>query len=206
MAEEAVAEATQETKQAADETVTDAAVTEETTLATGEAPKEDGGTLVSDAPEATVEISLEMPEDALLDADAQTAVIDFATEHKLNNEQAQAIAERDNQALLNQADDLIEGAKQLREDWRKETESDPEIGGSQMSETTGLAKQGLSQVEGGVELAKLLNETGYGNHKSVVKFLRGVGKMFSNDNLPDGKEVSGEKSIEDLFYNNTTEE
>ena len=206
MAEEAVAEAAQDTTVVADGTVTDAAAIEESTLATGAKPKGDGGTVVTDAPDATVEYELKLPEDSLLDADAQADVISFATEHKLSNEQAQAIAERDNQVLLGRADELIESANQLRENWRKDTEADQEIGGSRLPETVGLAKQGLSQVEGGVELAKLLNETGYGNHPVVVKYLRNVGKGYSNDNLPDGREAAEPKTIEDLFYGETTEE
>jgi len=206
MAEEAVAEAAQDTTVVADETVTDATATEESTLATGEEATDDGGTVVTDAAEADVTYELNLPDDALLDADAQAAVIDFATEQKLSSEQAQAMAARENQALLNQEEALAETVEQLRTDWRNETIKDQEIGGDHLTETQGFAKQALNQIEGGSELAKLLNESGYGNHVAVVKFLRGVGKTLQNDSFPDGKEATAEKTIEQLFYDNTTEE
>ena len=79
---------------------------------------------------------------------------------------------------------------QVRADWAKEAQADPEIGGKNWTETTRLAARALdhygapSEIKDGKETNEfrvLLNESGLGNHPVMIRMFRSIGADLSED-------------------------
>lgn len=83
-----------------------------------------------------------------------------------------------------------EGLTKTRNDavvrWKQETENDAEFGGHNLTGNLRLVHKALEGERGQV-LAKLLKDTGFGNHKAVLAYLAEVGKS----RMPDTKFVTG---------------
>lgn len=87
--------------------------------------------------------------------------------------------------------------------WATETENDPEIGGAKLQENLGIVDRALKAYDGDGKLRELLNVSGMGNRREVVKFLMQVGKTVSEDQFPGGKPPGGNDNIKDLFFSNS---
>lgn len=99
------------------------------------------------------------------------------------------------QGLLDKVIPILEGrqaelAKEMRDGWRSELESDKDVGGSKLSQTRELAAKTLDTL-GTPELRQLLNDTGIGEHKAVAAFLRRVGEALSEDRFVAGRPAPG---------------
>lgn len=64
--------------------------------------------------------------------------------------------------------------------WRAESEADKEIGGPNYNENVGVAKKALKKF-GGDEVLEVLEKTGLGNHKAIIRTFLRVGKAMSDD-------------------------
>lgn len=78
---------------------------------------------------------------------------------------------------------LADAGAQQKNEWLTATKADPDIGGGKLDETLHLAAKALDHfghVEGS-DFRKLLTETGFGNHPEMVRLMRSVGEMLSED-------------------------
>jgi hypothetical protein len=85
--------------------------------------------------------------------------------------------------------------------WAEEARADKEIGGANFDATLKDGQRALRKL-GNPDLVKLLNESGLGNHKEVIRFFAKVGKFVKEDGLPGG-EGSGtgeKKDLADVLY------
>jgi len=78
---------------------------------------------------------------------------------------------------------LADQGAQQKAEWLTATKADPDIGGGKLDETLHLAAKALDHFgfAEGSDFRKLLTETGFGNHPDMVRVMRGVGEMLSED-------------------------
>lgn len=146
-----------------------------------EAPK-------ADEPEHVVPEKYELSVEGLeLDTAAIEAAEPVFKELNLSNDQANKLMpvaaefrDKVTAATLQQLAD--QGAAQKAE-WLNATKADPKIGGGKLDETLHLAAKALDHLghAEGSDFRKLLTETGFGNHPEMVRMMRAVGEMISED-------------------------
>lgn len=140
---------------------------------------------------------LKLPENLVVDPEDLGAFEEMAKAGKLSNEEAQKVLEEQvaRQTKLTEA---------KSERWRKETESDPEIGGEKLGENVEFAKRAISKFFG-PDLAKELERTGYGNRLTIVKGFAQIGRLLGEDTfVPAGKAPAKEVSIAEKFYGSSS--
>lgn len=148
--------------------------------------------------------SLKMPEGSDENASGIESVTKFATEHKLTNEEAQAVLERDN--TLKAA--IIEGQKQelvtAQQNWIAQGKADAEIGGEKWDESVALAKRAVDKL-GTPEFKQALNESGLGNHPELLRVFVRAAKLMQDDTLilAGSQSPKNEMSMADKFYDNS---
>ena len=69
--------------------------------------------------------------------------------------------------------------------WAEQTRNDKELGGANLPQTLGVARQALQQFAS-PELNQLLKDSGIGNHPEMVRFAYKIGKAISNDAVVTG--------------------
>ncbi len=163
----------------------------------GTKPKAEGegtGTKVEDGtqtlpPKAPEKYSLQRPEDELY-TDADIARIEaLARALDLPNDAAQRVLDM-------QTADL----KSLRASYLTELKADPDLGGGKLSESIDLARRGIKSLlsESPADeqdwFNNMLEMSGGGNHKALVRIFVRVGKMMKEDNVDSGGK-SGSKEI-----------
>ncbi len=122
-----------------------------------------------------------------------------AKELNLSQEGAQKLVDlqlKHMEALTKQMQDTFQ---QIKKDWKDDT-----IKTLGATAKTDLVKAGRAiEKLGTPELRAMLNETGVGNRKELVKFFVEVGKLVSEDVPVDGKNRTTQKSDAELFYGDT---
>lgn len=73
-------------------------------------------------------------------------------------------------------------------DWRKQTETDKEIGGPALAENLSFAARAIDTFA--PELREVFDQTGMGNHPALVKAFIRIGKAISEDQLVGGARQS----------------
>lgn len=144
---------------------------------------------------------LKLPEGSQLDAAHVEKVSSFAKEHKLSNEEAQAIIDRDNANIASYADGQNAKLKERQEAWKTESSTDKEYGGEAFAQNAELAKRVIQRF-GSDALKTALNDTGLGNHPELLRVFVRIGKAMSEDQLvlPKNEAGGGKKSMEEVFY------
>ena len=125
----------------------------------------------------------------------------LAKEFNLPQDAAQKLADlgvKHGQTLAQQQVDALQTA---RETWAKEVKADVEIGGEKFEASMVAAKKAVDTFAD-AELKKLLNETGLGNHPSMVRVFAKIGQAISNDRFVGGRgaQSSTQKSLADKLY------
>ena len=145
--------------------------------------------------------------------DLDPAAIEEATpifkEAGLTNEQAQKImpaAAKFRDSVANQTlQQLVDAGAKQKSDWADATKADPDIGGAKLEETLHLSAKALDALgyPEGSEFRKVLTETGFGNHPEMVRMMRKIGEMASEDGFPrSGADPATPLSVEKRMYPN----
>jgi hypothetical protein len=179
-----------------------------------EAPKTDqageGKATESKAPEGKTEgvpekYDLKIPEGSLLEASAVEKIAAYAKEQGLSQKQAEALLERENQAVADFAQGQTKQLEQKREEWLKTAQVDPEFGGTEFPKNVEIAKRVINRF-GSDSFKAALNESGLGNHPELVRFCWRLGKAMTDDELiVPGAQGSGKRPIEEIFYGNSNQ-
>jgi hypothetical protein len=82
---------------------------------------------------------------------------------------------------------------EAREHWAQEARNDREFGGESLNGNLAVAKRAMDTF-GTPELAKLLNESGLGNHPEVIRVFYRAGKAISEDGFVTGRGVGNYSS------------
>jgi hypothetical protein len=77
--------------------------------------------------------------------------------------------------------------EQVRADWANESQTDEEFGGEALNENLNVAKQALDAF-GTDAFKSLLQETGFGNHPEIIRFMYRAGKAISEDSYVGNSE------------------
>lgn len=150
------------------------------------------------------EFKLELSEESILEQALGKEVLKeveaFAKENGLSNEAAQAMLKREEAMLQKLQDANAEAFDNRVESWRQDVLADKQLGGENFEKTKLDAQKAVKHF-GDEDFIKILNETGYGNNPSVVRFLANIGALMQNDSLiASGKEQPGEKPLHEYFY------
>ena len=142
-----------------------------------------------------------------LDSEVLTAFGDVAKELDLPQEDAQKVLDKVAPVIQERQAKMLE---QVRADWASESQSDEEFGGEALTENLNVAKQALDAF-GTDAFKSLLQETGFGNHPEIIRFMYRAGKALSEDSYignsegADSLRTSGPKdfnAIANSLYTN----
>lgn len=159
--------------------------------------KEDEG-----APE---KYDLKLAEDSILDQKDVDEIAARARELDLSNEDAQLMVDMEAEAQERYHGKLEAEVSKIHEGWIKTAQTDEEIGGDAFKENVELAHRVLEKF-GTKEFNQMLKDSNYGNHPEVIRIFARLGKQMASDEAVFGSDQSGEKPIEDVFYNNTNKD
>lgn len=163
---------------------------------------------VSSVPETLLtKALLSSPEDYVFqfapETVVDTALIDefkrFAFEQKMSLENARLMAKFYEKHVLGQSKKQNQEQAELLQSMQKACEEDSEFGGMNFYDNMRYAKAAILRFDDG-SLAKILNDTGFGSHPEVVRFMYRVGKALAEEDMPKAKESPEEKSVAELFY------
>ena len=187
------AEASTTTTDAGEPKTTDVTAADTTTATTDtQAPD-------TQAPVAAVPDSYEftMPEGVALDKTAADEFTAIAKELKLNQADAQKVADVGAKMAQRQA----EAHLQLVESWVESVKADKEIGGDKLAENLAIARKAIDTF-GTPELKDVLNATGFGNHPAVIKAFYKAGMAISGDRFVSGSPKGPETDMAKKMFPN----
>ena len=120
----------------------------------------------------------------VLDPEVLTAFGEVAKDLNLPQEDAQKVLDKVAPVIQERQAKMLE---QVRADWASESQSDEEFGGEALTENIGVAKTALDTF-GTDALKSLLQETGFGNHPEIIRFMYRAGKAISEDSYVGNSE------------------
>jgi hypothetical protein len=139
-------------------------------------------------PQIPESYEFQMPEGVEIDQDAVQEFSGLAKELKLDQANAQKVADIAVKMMAKQT----EQHQNLVTSWTEQTKADKEFGGDRLNENLAVAKKALDTF-GTPELRDVLNMTGLGNHPEVIRAFYRAGKAISEDRFisgsPKGAEV-----------------
>jgi hypothetical protein len=143
--------------------------------------------------------SLELEENSNLDSTRLDAIEAFAKENNLSQEKAQELVKQEETALHSWIAKQEESLEEVKNGWRNSVIEDKVMGGENLEDTIEYSRKAVRHF-GTEEFAKILNESGYGDHPEVVRLFRKLGKSMESDNLLSGKEAPRDRPDHELFY------
>ncbi len=178
-------EATTDTQQQT-EGVQDQQVSDETAVEseTSDQEKPEG------APE-TYEFNTQITDESEeLDPDVVNAFGEVAKELDLPQKDAQKVLDKVAPVIQEKQAKAMEQAKI---DWANDSQSDEEFGGENLNANLDIAKKSL-EAFGSDSLKSLLQETGFGNHPEIIRFMYRAGKAISEDSYVGNSQGATGKS------------
>ena len=125
-----------------------------------------------------------------LDPEVLTAFGDVAKELDLPQEDAQKVLDKVAPVIQEKQAKAMEQAKI---DWANDSQSDEEFGGENLNANLDIAKKSL-EAFGSDSLKSLLQETGFGNHPEIIRFMYRAGKAISEDSYVGNSQGATGKS------------
>lgn len=187
----------EETKQADETAEADGT---ETTLLTEKEPegeKTDGET--RNAPEEYEPFTT--PNESPMDQEVLGEFQALAKGLDLSQEQAQSLVDLQARYAVKVQESATKEHKQTIDQWRKDTERDPEFGGGKLKETLASAQRVLTRFAD-KDFSELLNASGLGNHPALVRLLAKVDAVTKDDTLIEGTPAGKlkPKSLHEALY------
>jgi hypothetical protein len=143
------------------------------------------------APHPDAWSALTLPEDAVLEASAIERTTAFAKAAGLSPEVAQKALEHANREVAAyQEKQTAEWHTLTRETWVHDVKADPEIGGEKFTGAVTDAKRFLEKF-GDEEVRQFLDDTGFGNHKFVIRLFSRAEKGLTNHRRLTGRSGGG---------------
>lgn len=143
--------------------------------ADAETGESEGDGAEAKAPEA---YDFKAPEGQEYDSEVINAFADVARELDLSQEDAQMVLDKVAPKMAERQQAQIDA---IKGDWLEAAKTDKEFGGDNLEASVKTAKAALEQF-GTPEFAKLLDESGLGNHPEMIRLMTRVGKAISEDN------------------------
>ena len=194
-----------------DQNATDQTTTPIDGAATGTPPTTDEGTAATTGDTSATEgaggtpteyTDFTMPEGVEVNATLLESATPLFQELGLDQDQAQKLV--DFYATKEQSDAVAAQTTygEMLTNWENELKNDADFGGENFDQNIALAKQGL-EAFGGAELAKELEDTGFGSNPHLVRAFQRIGKAIQEDD-PQGNrtQAGGKQSLIDRLYPN----
>lgn len=91
------------------------------------------------------------------------------------------------------------------QDWEAASRADPEFGGEKLAENLAIANRVFEAYDPQGIIRGLLQETGYGNHPDLIRFMLAIGRDLSPDRMVGGgRGVNDPNGVNlDAFYPNS---
>ena len=137
------------------------------------------------APEVPERYELTMPEGWTLDEEGLAELTPIMRELKASNEQAQAVADLYIRRMSAARERQIAAERETVENWRKELENDPEIGGAKYEENLASVKKMLVKY-GSEDFYNYLDDSSLGNYPPFVKVMVKIAKELEDDKFIPG--------------------
>lgn len=146
---------------------------------------------------------VKLPEGALFDQAHAEMIAQKAKEIGLSPEHAQALVDREHQILKDIEQKHDEGHKARMQEWVSQAKADKEIGGddTKFKENVEIASRGLKKFTT-PEFAKILDDSGFGNHPELLRVFYRIGKELANDKMiiPSAEVGNIKSSHEENIY------
>lgn len=158
---------------------------------------------VEEKSEVPEQYELKMPEGVELDREALDVFTPIAKELKLGNEQAQKLADLYAAQMQKVQEAQRENYLKTIEAWEAEAKKDPEIGGDKLQGAIASATRALRAYDTDGSFLKLMDESGFGNHPAVMRFVARVGKALKEDTAETAnvKQANQSRDINQILYN-----
>ena len=165
--------------------------------------KEDGGKVKFGDDNKTEDYELKLPKDSHLNESDQKRITEYAKKQGLGKEAAQELLDAENDSRKVFLDEALRERDKQIEGWVDESKKDAEIGGDNFSKSVELAKRVVERF-GTKDFMAVLDDSGYGSHKEVLRLLSRIGKAMDDDSFVAGKKEKGEeKSLAEKLYGGT---
>lgn len=152
-----------------------------------------------EAPPAEPVYELKLSENSPLKEEDIGSVVEFAKANKMSPEQAQATLVRNEALLTGFREAQQRHLDSVHAQWLKDVESDPEIGGAKLKETSADAELAFKHF-GNEKLGEVLERSKLGNHPEFVRFAAKIGALIKNDRSVHSNTTVVERSREDILY------
>jgi hypothetical protein len=140
--------------------------------------------------------AFKLPEGLTINPDVEKEFTTLAKELNISQEKAQALLDLQVKvAQKAQEEDAAQMAK-LRGEWKDQT---LKFLAADKDKSLAYAAKFLDKV-GDKDLRKYLDDTGLGDHPSLVKAFIEAGKLISDDNFVEGSAPNSEKSFAEILY------
>ena len=159
----------------------------------------------ADAAPAAVEFKLKTPEKSQVTAEDVAAIAKLAKDRGLNEEQAQAIVDREAQrldahreAMTKQHTEAFNG---LYDAWGKQVNDDKDFGGPKLKASVDAARR-VIRAHADPEFQKMLETTPFGSHPGLIRMLARIGASMHEDSTHAGSPPAGsaETPAQDVLY------
>lgn len=141
--------------------------------------------------QAEATLDLKLPEKSILTAGHLEKIKEFAKKENLTQEQAQARLEQDSalvSSIITDPEVRKFHVEHAKAEWKKQSETDKEIGGDKLKANLELAKFALNHPSlKSDQMLTVLNDTGFGSHPEVIRILSRVGKLLKDDSMHKGR-------------------
>ena len=130
-----------------------------------------------------------------------TAFVEAANSAKLSKDGAAKLFDLHSKAMNAASEGNSRLWAETQETWRKQVETDKEIGGDKLQPTLGRVRQ-LVKDFGTPELIGVFDLTGAGNHPEMIRFLGKIAEKMGEGKPVAGQTASGagERSLEERLY------
>lgn len=141
------------------------------------------------------------PDDLPISPESRDEFVALLKETKVTKDQAQKLI--DMHVKMRQRE--VERWNELKDNWRKEAEKDPEIGGDKLKTSVKLANDVVRKFAGSPEqLDELRNDLillGLGNKPSFIRLMANIAKATSDDTQDGGGNIGeGKKSFGEVLF------
>lgn len=156
----------------------------------------DGQTEFIGAPEKFE--AYDIPEGVQMNEATTKELNDMAKSMNLSQVGVQQLVNLHVKSIQEQGDAAQAQFNQLKDEWAQETKTDL---GAEFDKEMGMVRKTVQKF-GTPELLQLMDDTGIGNHKAMVLFMRKVGKAIAEDVPVPGAGAAGNRSAADVLFGN----
>jgi hypothetical protein len=123
-----------------------------------------------------------------MDPAALPKIIERAKAYGISPEKAQQLVDDAHKSQVQAKTDMDAALAKQKADWHAEILADKNIGGDKFQATIARAQQVITKIDAGVApgIAKILADTGYGDHPAVVRLFAHLGEQNREDTFAVG--------------------